>query len=126
MDAFLAEFKVVVFADDQADAIAKVRVWRSLSTAAGFEPGPGRVSKIRPADMTQALRESLEKAHAKRNPPATDYARTRAIEGLATQFAGDLDFAHEVVKSIEEKTGPLPALVADALANVRKPAEVAA
>jgi hypothetical protein len=119
MDAFLADFKCVVFAESPGEANERIRVWRSLAAAAGFEPGAGRVSALRDHELTADVTQALEKARAKSNPPATDYARETAIRGLAGHFAGDLGFAREIVESIERETGPLPAAIAKALAHAR-------
>jgi hypothetical protein len=117
MDAFLAEFKCVVFAGSPGEANERIRVWRSLAVAAGYEPGPGRVSALRDHELTVGVTQALEKARVESNPAASDYARETAIRGLAHHFAGDLSFAREVVESIERETGPLPAVIAKALAS---------
>ncbi len=126
MDAYLVEFKAVVFADSQTDAMARVRWWRSLAVAAGWEPGPGRVSAMKSSEITPALQQSLEKARAKSTRPATDQLRSRAIEAIASHVTGDLDFGREIIESIERETGALPSVLANGLANACKSAEKAA
>lgn len=126
MDAFLAEFKTYVVAESQAHAMERVRVWRTLAVASGFEPGPGRVSAVPAGELPAAVARIVEKMRAKTDGPAPDHVRARAIAALATHFDGDLGFATELVESMEQKTGHLPAAIAHALADATKPKEVAA
>lgn len=121
MDAFLVEFKSVVFAENQTEAMARVKYWRSLAAAAGWKCGPGTVRGLEERELTQDLAEALERERAKAASVATDWARGRAIEALSTHMAGDVDQATGLVKSIEQEIGRLPTGLADALAAARKP-----
>lgn len=126
MDAYLVEFKAVVFADSQTDAMARVKYWRSLAAAAGWNPGSGTVRGLEDGELTPDLAEQLAVARAKAHGVSTDWARDRAIQALSTHLDGDLTVARRVVESIEAETGRLPTRVADALAAARKQTQVAA
>lgn len=119
MDAFLADFRVYVVAQDKPEVMGRLRVWRSLATACGFDPGAGTVRAVTAGELPSAVAALLERERARTEGPAPDYLRRRAVEGLASHFDGDLGFAAELVGSIEEKTGPLPAVLARALADGR-------
>jgi hypothetical protein len=123
MDAYLVEFKAVVFADSQTDAMARVRWWRSLAAAAGWEPGQGRVSAVPPSGMTPDLQQALEKARAKSARPASDTQRDRAIAAIASHVGGDISFANAFVESIEGQGGRLSSMLANGLAKIRKRVE---
>jgi hypothetical protein len=127
MDAYLAEFKVYVIAQSKPEAMGRVKVWRALALAAGFEPGPGRVSAVPAEQLPASLVHTLEEARSKVEGPARDFERDRAVAALASHFDGDLDFAGELVASMEQRRGGhLPASLAHALADARVISEVPA
>jgi hypothetical protein len=122
--AYLAEFRMYVFAEDQPDAVERVKVWRGLAAGMGFEPGPGCVTGVSDGALPGPAAEAL--ARARKNDVATPSARWQAITTLAKHFDGDVGFATELVESIEQEHGSLPAGVANALANAREPRQAAA
>ena len=124
MEAFLAEFKVYVVGRDKPEVAERLRVWRALASACGFEPGGGVVKAAPESELPSPVLRLLERERAKVEGPAPVWMRTRAIESLAALFDGDLGFAEELVASIEEKKGPLPAALATGLAQGHPYAEV--
>jgi hypothetical protein len=123
MEAFLAEFKVYAIATDKPEAMERLRVWRSLAIACDFDPGSGTVRTVAAGELPREVAKLLEQERAKTEGPAPAYLRTRAVQALASHFDGDLGFAGELVGEIEQKTGPLPAALAHALADGRKTQE---
>ena len=125
LDAFTVEFKMYVFAESSADASERLRLFRSLAKAAGHDPGPARTVRVSDAQLAQDARLAgeLERARAKDVAPANQKQRRRALEGLASHLAGDVDLAREVVESIEATSGPLSGHVARALEDSQRPAE---
>jgi len=119
MEAFLARFELYVIERSQADVMPRLKSWRSLAAAQGFEPGPGTVRVVGDGEMPPEVARLLAKARAKVDGPAPAHVRARAVEAVASHFDGDLGFAEELVGSIEAK-GPLPAAIAHALADARK------
>lgn len=122
IDAYLAEFKVYVIAGSKPEVMDRVKVWRALAVAAGFEPGPGRVSAVPVGQLPASLTRNLQEARAKIEGPARDFERERAVAALASHFDGDIGFAAELVGSIEQKTGHLPAALANAIADAGRAA----
>jgi hypothetical protein len=125
MDAYLAEFKVYVIDESKPDVLARLDAWRALAVACGFEPGGGKVSTVKPGELPRSVLGELEKARAKVNGPASPALRSRMLTALASHFDGDLGFAGELVESIEQERGSLPAALANALADSRKPSGAA-
>jgi hypothetical protein len=121
LKAFQVDHKLVIFADDMAEASNALKTWSSLATACGHKPGGGTVKLIADRDLDTITARELENARAKANGDASESARRRAIESLATHFASDVDFATEVVESIEAGNGrPLSAITASELGAARK------
>lgn len=125
LEAFAVEFKMYVFAHSGAEAAERLRVFRSLATAAGHDPGSGRTTQVSVAQLARDARLTgeLERARAKDVSPAGERQRERAVAGLASHLAGDIDLAREVVNSIETVSGPLSNHVARAFEDGRRPAQ---
>lgn len=123
LEAFTVQFRMYVFARSGAEAAERLRVYRSLATAAGHDPGAGRTIQVTAAQLARDARlaSELERAREKDVRPASERQRNRALEGLASHLTGDVDLAREVVESIESVSGPLSNHVARALEDSRRP-----
>lgn len=120
MEAFLVEFKMYMTAGDQAAAMAQIRVWRALAAAAGFEPGGGQVRAVSEAELARYPQLLSTLKRARDGEAASDHARRRAVEALASHMGGDLTGAGGLVEAIERELGFLPAEVAKALERSRR------
>lgn len=102
MDAFRVRFETIVFAQDTLEAGERLKVWRALSTACGFQPGSGQVVKLADRDLDQnGIRGELERARNERDDIASERLRERAISSLATHMDGELDAARGIIEAIE-------------------------
>lgn len=117
MHAFLAEFKVYAIGESPADVSERLRTWRSLAQACGFDPGAGAVRQVPDGQQLPAeVAAELERARTRTLP--SERARTRAVEAIASRLEGDLDRAAGIVDAIDQ-AGALTATVAAALGHAR-------